>query len=153
MLDRFERFTLAIFEISHCWHKLAAEAMAKYDLKGPYAIYLIVLRRFPLGITASQLCDICSRDKADVSRAVAQMEEKGIIVRKEGTGRYRALLRLTPAGKAAADAVAKCAHLAVDRASCGVSDENREIFYQSLESIMVNLQQLCEEGLPEDLPD
>ena len=24
MLERFERFSLAIFEISRCWHKLAA---------------------------------------------------------------------------------------------------------------------------------
>ena len=44
---RFERFSLAIFEISRCWHKLAADEMAKYGLKGPHAMYLVTIRRFP----------------------------------------------------------------------------------------------------------
>lgn len=30
MVDRFERFSFAISEISRCWHKLAAEEMEKY---------------------------------------------------------------------------------------------------------------------------
>ena len=32
MLNRFARFSLAVSEIDRCWHKLAAEAMAEYDL-------------------------------------------------------------------------------------------------------------------------
>ena len=33
MVERFERFSLAIFEISRYWHKLAAEEMSAYGLK------------------------------------------------------------------------------------------------------------------------
>ena len=153
MLDRFERFTFSIFEISRCWHKLASDVMSKYDLKGPYAIYLIVMRRFPLGVTAAQLCEICNRDKADVSRAVALMEEKGLVIRKEGLTRYRALLKLTAAGKSAADDIARSAHIAVDRAGKGVSDEDHEIFYRALDAIKEKMQQLCREGIPDDYPD
>ena len=66
MVDRFERFSFSVFEISRCWHKLAAEEMAKYDLKGPHAIYLTVLQHNPEGLTAARICELCGRDKADV---------------------------------------------------------------------------------------
>lgn len=35
MVERFERFSLAIAESSRCWHKLAGEEMKVYGLKGP----------------------------------------------------------------------------------------------------------------------
>ena len=63
MVDRFERFSLAIFEISRCWHKLAAEEMAKYNLKGPHAMYLTTLCKYPEGITAPMICQYCGKDK------------------------------------------------------------------------------------------
>ena len=55
MLERFERFSLAIFEISRCWHKLAAAELAPYGLKGAHAIYLTMMYRCGEGITAPQL--------------------------------------------------------------------------------------------------
>ena len=36
--ERFEKFSLAISEISRCWHKLAGDEMLRYGLKGPHAI-------------------------------------------------------------------------------------------------------------------
>lgn len=33
MLNRFARFSLAIAEIDRCWHRLAADKMAKYGLE------------------------------------------------------------------------------------------------------------------------
>ncbi len=146
MLNRFERFSYGIFEISRCWHRLAAEEMEKYGLKGPYAVYLLALQRSTDGITAAQLCEMCARDKADVSRAVRAMEEKGMI-RREGSS-YRALLKLTPTGEQAAQHVCQRASVAVELAGKGFSDAEREVFYQVLETITVNLQTLSKEGLP-----
>ena len=100
MDHRFERFSLAIFEISRCWHKLAADEMAKYGLKGPHAMYLVTIRRFPEGVTSAQLSELCGRDKADVSRAVSLLEEKGMIYREGNLD--RALLKLTDKGREAA---------------------------------------------------
>lgn len=148
MVDRFKRFSLSVFEISRCWHKLAAEEMVKYGLKGPHALYLIVLQHNPEGLTAVRLCELCGRDKADVSRAVSALEEKGM-VRREGGNGYRARISLTAAGHEAADHVCRRATLAVELAGKGISDEDREIFYDSLTSITGNLKALCTEGLPE----
>ena len=149
MLNRFARFSLAIAEIDRCWHKLAAEEMAKYGLNSPHAVYLTTLYQFEEGITAAKLGELCCKNKADVSRMVSIMEKKGL-VRKESTGgnMYRALLKLTDEGKLAARAVQERAVLAVDLAGAGLSDEKRAIFYDALELITSNLQVLSKEGLP-----
>lgn len=146
MIDRFERFSYAMFEISRCWHKLAAEEMAKYNLRGPFAVYLLELYRGSEGLTAARLCELCGRDKADVSRAVGLMEGKGLIARQGS--QYRAILTLTEEGKQAAQHVCNRAAVAVEHAGKGFSDEHRAIFYQVLGTITENLQNLSKDGLP-----
>ena len=86
MLDRFAKFSLSISEIDRCWHKLAAEEMAKYDLNSPHAVYLNTLFEAGQdGITAAQLGELCGKNKADVSRMISIREKKGL-VRKEAVG-------------------------------------------------------------------
>ena len=150
MLNRFARFSLAIAEIDRCWHKLAAEEMAKYDLNSPHAVYLNTLYQYPEGITAAKLGELCCKNKADVSRMVTILEKKGL-VRKEAVGGnlYRAKLRLTDDGKLAAEHVQGRAALAVELAGSGMTDAEREIFYRCLEQITANLQMLSKEGLPQ----
>ena len=150
MLNRFARFSLAISEIDRCWHKLAAEEMAKYELNSPHAVYLTTLYNFAEGITAAKLCELCCKNKADVSRMVAILEKKGL-VRKETVGGnlYRAKLVLTEEGKQAAEHVQQRAALAVELAGSGMSEEEREIFYRCLELITSNLQTLSKDGLPQ----
>lgn len=148
MTDRFERFTLAISEIYRYWHKIAADEMEKYGLKGPHAIYLVTLYNFKEGVTSARLSELCGKDKSDVSRMVSVMEKQEL-VKKDGANNYRAVLTLTEKGKAAAEYVRKKAKIAVDNASRGVSDEQRETMYSTLEQIAANLQKLSIEGLPE----
>ena len=150
MLNRFARFSLAISEISRCWHKLAAEEMAKYDLNSPHAVYLNTLYQYPEGITAAKLGELCCKNKADVSRMVTILEKKGL-VRKEAVGGnlYRAKLLLTDDGKLAAEHVQGRAALAVELAGSGMTDAERESFYRCLEQITANLQTLSKEGLPQ----
>ena len=150
MLNRFARFSLAISEIDRCWHKLAAEEMAKYDLNSPHAVYLNTLYQYPEGITAAKLSELCCKNKADVSRMVTILERKGL-VRKEAVGGnlYRAKLMLTEDGKQAAEHVQGRAALAVELAGSGMTDAERETFYRCLEQITANLQTLSKEGLPQ----
>ena len=149
MVDRFERFSYALFEISRCWHKLAAEEMAKYDLKGPYIVYLTAIHRNE-GITAAQLCEVCGRDKADVSRAISVMEQIGLVRRENADGKqYRAQLMLTPKGHEAALHLYHRASLAVELASQGYSDADRAVFWQVLDTVATNLHELSKQGLPD----
>lgn len=150
MLDRFTKFSLAISQIRHCWHKLAAEELAGYGLNSPHAVYLNTLYQYPEGVTAARLAELCCKNKADVSRMVAILEEKGMVRKDSVSGNnYRALLVLTQRGLEAAEHVRSRAALAVELAGNGMSDAEREIFYRCLWQITENLQTLSKEGLPQ----
>lgn len=150
MIERFEKFSFLISEISRNWHKITSDEMEKYGLKGPHAVYLITMHRYPDGVTAPQLCELCGKDKSDVSRMMSIMEKKGL-VKKEGVHQnlYRGVFKLTQQGVEAAEYVAGRANLAVELAGKELSDENRAIFYDALEIISTNLRQISKEGLPE----
>ena len=148
VISRFERFTYAISEINRYWHKIAADEMSKYGLKGPFAMYLTVLYRHPDGVTSVQLGELCDKNKADVSRAVATLEEKNLIVREANNNSlYRAKIRLTKEGKHAAEQVQGAAARAVEMGGDGLTDERREVFYSGLERIAANLKIVSENGL------
>ena len=148
MVDRFERFTYAIVEINRYWHKIAADEMSKYGLKGPFAHYLITLYRYPDGVTSVQLGELCDKNKADVSRALAILEEKGLAVREtQNNSYYRAKIKLTAKGRAAAEQVQQIAESAVGKGGKGLTDEQRQIFYEALERIAANLRQVTLNGL------
>ncbi|MBQ5319266.1 MAG: winged helix-turn-helix transcriptional regulator [Oscillospiraceae bacterium] len=144
MIDRFEKFSYFISEISHHWHKIANDVMNEYGLKGPHSVYFTTLYQYPDGITATRLGEICSRDKADVSRAVSLMEKKGLVI-KEGSN-YRALLKLTKDGEKIAEQIKSQAEAAVEYGGKGLTDEQRTIFYEAIEIICDNLEDLSKKG-------
>lgn len=150
MIDRFERFSMAIFEISRHWHKIAADEMEKYGLKGPHCIYLLTMRQHPEGITASALGELCGRDKADVSRMMSIMEKKGL-VSKHGLQQNlcRSLLKLTEEGIAAAEQVCQRVCLAVEATGKGLDETRRAFLYEALELISGNLRRISQDGLPQ----
>lgn len=150
MVDRFERFSLAIGEVYRLWHKVSADEMEKYGLKGPHAIYLTTMLRHKDGITATQLCEICGKDKADVSRAMAMMVKKGMVAKESADqSTYRGLLKLTPEGEKAAKLVQRRVCLAAEFAGKELTQEKRAVFYEALELIVTNLREMCKTGIPQ----
>lgn len=151
MIDRFERFSLAIAAIYRYWHKIAAEEMEKYGLKGPHATYLTTMSQYPQGLTGPQLCELCDKDKSDVSRTMSLMLQKGLAT-KEGShqNRYGGIYKLTEEGKRVANAFSGRVSLAVEMAGKDATDSQREVFYTVLETIAENLKHISKEGLPND---
>ena len=79
---------------------------------------------------------------------MAELERAGLVTRNgEGGSRYRAPLLLTPAGREAAQSVNALAAQAVERAGAGLTDWQRENFYQVLGMIAGNLHTISREGL------
>ena len=133
-------------------HKLESTEMESIGLKGPYALYLLTIARHPNGITLSKIAEISARDKADVSRAVSAMTEKGLIEKLGADNKnYRSPISLTEKGRDAANQLALLSNNAVECASKDVSDEDREIFYTVLEKIILNIKKMTETGIPENL--
>lgn len=151
MVSRFEQFTTAISSIHRSIQKIQRVEMAKYGLKGPHAQCLLALSRYPEGLTAARLCEICDRDKAAISRTVAELEEAEMLRRPDcGGKRYRVSLMLTEKGKDAANAVMGKARLAVKQATGGYGAELQEMFTGTLAMVAANLETICREGLKEE---
>ena len=150
MISRYEQFSFAISNLYRSIQKIERDEMECYGLKGVYAQYLVTLQRFPLGLAAAQLCEICDLDKAAVSRAVAEMEHRGLLKRDLTTSTgYRAKLCLTEAGKEAAEFVNQRAQRAVEAAGCDLTDEDRKVLYQALEAISSRLHAISRQGIPD----
>ena len=106
LVRRYEVFAGSIAKIFRSIQKIENEEMKKYHLKGAFAQYLVVMNRYPEGITPTQLFNVCNKDKAIVSRAVSEMIEKGLITKPDVPG-YRVPLFLTEKGKEAAQYAGK----------------------------------------------
>ena len=139
MENRFEKFSCLISNISQSLHKIASVEMDKYELKGPMAIYLLtIFGHNEYGLTLMQLSEYCNRDKADVSRAIAHMQKKGLVV-KEGKAVYRTRIKLTELGLSAAEDIRKLADDAAGRVEVGLSESELDSMYFALETISENL--------------
>ncbi len=151
MIDRYEHFTYATNEINKFLRKLAGDEMKKHGLKFPHAIYFTVLdNNAETGLTATQLCELSGRDKADVSRMLALMETKELVVKK-GTHQnlYNGVFVLTQKGTEIAKSVKQRVTRAVQIAGKDLTDEARQCFYNALDSIVENLRMLSLNGIPE----
>lgn len=149
MLDRFEQFSSGISAIFRTIQKIERDEMEKYGLKGSYALYLATLSQYPEGLTAAQLCEICDRDKAAVSRTLSEMEEKGLLNRDSDSS-YRARVLLTDSGRDASRYVCHKIASAVELAGRGLTEDDKAVFYSALSRFSANLQAISRDGLPQD---
>ena len=150
MIRRFVEFSGAIACIHRQIQKIERAEMARYGLKGPHVQCMLALERNPEGVTAAQLCEICDKDKAAISRTVAELVEAGLVVRcGTGSKRYRVQLKLTEQGSCIAREVMHLTAKAVERAGIGLSDADRMMIYRVIALIANNIQQLSADGIRE----
>ena len=151
MLNRFEQFSSVIFGIHRYIQKLERDEMIKYGYKGAFAQYLVILSEHPEGLIASRICEICDKDKAAVSRIVAEMQEKGLVVRECTENHiYRGIIKLTDKGSKVAKEVcekARAAVLAIGKDA--MNDEERRVFYTIIERISTTLHSFTKDGIPQ----
>lgn len=148
MIGRFEIFSLGLTQLTAAWNKIANEELKPFGLKGRASVYMIALYKSEEGLTITNLCEICHRDKAEASRIISEMEKKGMVTREQGTANgYRAKIRLTEEGKKATYELRERIKMAVEKGGDGLSDEEREHFYYALQVIAKNLQDISREGL------
>ena len=149
MIGRFEQLSSAISRIYHYIQKIERVEMEKFGLKGPHVQCMLALSRNPEGLTAGQLCTICEKDKAAISRTIVELEKEGMLDRENNGNRYRALLKLNERGMIAAARVDERVRMAVEKAGEGLTDAQRSVFYHVLSIISANLQSICADGLAE----
>lgn len=137
MQDRFQAFVTGISVCYKYIQKIKSVEMTEFGLKGAHAMCLFFLHSHPEGLTAAQLSQLCAEDKAAVSRSLASLAEKGYIESDEK--KYRSLLRLTEAGKEVAGHIDALIEQWVESGGDGLTEQDREIFYNALGLIASNL--------------
>lgn len=145
MQKRFRVFTNLITSIGRSIYRMKAEAMAEYDLKSSHlgCIYY-------LGVgaarTAAQLARLADEDKANISRALGELEKQGLITRERSEkGRLKRTVALTAEGREVADFLSEHVENILTIVGEGITDEEREIMYRTLGKIDEKLRALCED--------
>lgn len=143
MIQRFETFVLSINRIYRAIQRIKSREMTELGLKGTHVMCLFQLSQRPEGLTAAQITALTLEDKAAVSRAVTRLGELGLVTwEEEVPRRYRAVLRLTPAGEGVAERMTVLIRQAVREGGRGLTQEQRENFYAALGLIADNLERL-----------
>ena len=145
MEDRFKLFTVLIHRISRNISKIKSDEMSKLNLKSVHVSCLYYLYQ-KNGITAKELCDICDEDKAAISRSIEDLEKQKLILCYSKTEkRYKSPLVLTEEGTKIAKIVEEKIDGFIQFISKDITEEHREILYDSLHKIDHNLKKIVEE--------
>lgn len=139
MQDRFQAFVTGITTCYKYIQKIKTMEMTEFGLKGAHAMCLFFLHSHPEGLTAAQLSQLCGEDKAAVSRSLASLTEQGFIESDEK--KYRSRLRLTRQGKDVAAHIDEMILRWVESGGDGLTEQDREVFYDSLDRIANNLRE------------
>lgn len=143
MEERFKLFTVYMTKIRRSIQRIKTEEMAEYNLKSPHVSCLYYLYKQG-AMTATKLCEICDEDKAAVSRSILQLANAGYVGYTDGQNkRYRAYIGLTPAGEKVAKSLSVKIDKVLNIAGDGLTEEDRIVFYRSLELISRNLESIC----------
>lgn len=138
----FEHFTINILKLNKLVNRIKQYEMKEFGLRAIHVMCGYYLTEYPDGLTASELAKYTLEDKAAISRAVATMRENGLVVCD--LKKYNSNIVLTEKDRQFAQAVAQKAERAVIAGSADQTDAEREIFYETLETIVDNLTEYCD---------
>lgn len=143
MEERFETFTVMLNRINRNIRKIKNEEMANYELRSPHisCLYYLYISK---EMTSKELCERCEEDKATISRSLDYLEKNHYLICKSETKkRYNAPFELTERGMRAGKRIADRIAAVLDEISTDISDEDRAIFYRSLNVISENIDKVA----------
>ncbi|MBQ8558514.1 MAG: winged helix-turn-helix transcriptional regulator [Tyzzerella sp.] len=119
--------------------------MKEFGLSGNYVMCLFYLAQYPEGLTATNLCELISIDKAATSRALSELVEKGYVYYPDlgNHKKYRTPAVLTEKGREMTGKIEDIICNAVDKIGSSITDEEREIMYRSLDKISEGIEDLA----------
>lgn len=147
MFSSFEQFLFSISCINRHVQRLERAEMVRHGYRGSFAQYLLALYHYDEGLTAAKLASLCDKDKAAISRAVTEMEEKGLVCRvRSGDRIYRARICLTEEGQRIAEHLFERAKLAVKEIGRELDREELRVICGALNRIATRLHDMVLEA-------
>ena len=144
--NRFELFDVSMSLICKSIQKIKSEIMQSYGLKSSHVLFMVQLGEQEDGLTASELSRAGHMDKAQISRIVSELTDKGYITKCSGTGqKYRNKFKLTEAGRRIAKDLDLLIEKAFEYVSGSIPKADLDVFYRTLFTISDKLFSLTEE--------
>ncbi len=138
--ERFEDFVGLVEGLHKEVVRIKAREAERLGFRGADVMCLYRLARHPEGLAASELARCCDVSRAAMSRTVARLSEGGLVeVGGPDSSRYRAAVRLTPAGEAAVAPMGRIVSAVLDRTGEALGRERREQMYESMALVLETL--------------
>lgn len=148
--NRFELFDVSMSLICKSIQKIKSEITQSYGLKSSHVLFMVQLGKREDGLTASELSRAGHMDKAQISRVVSELTDKGFIAKCSGNGqKYKNKFTLTESGKSIASDLNDIIEKAFEYVSGSIPKADLEVFYRTLFTISDNLFSLTEK--PDEL--
>ena len=147
MLDKFNYFSSEIFNLVKNWQKLAGQVMKDFGLNASQLIYMLALYDHDK-LNSMELAKISGKDKSDVSRNLNQMIKSGIVEKKSNNkNNYGGSFYLTEKGRLIGSKISERTIKYIELANKNISGDKKEIFYEVLDALSKNIENLTEEKL------
>ena len=137
--DRLDEFMTLIVGASRCVTKLKSRYMARYGLGSTHTMCIRKLYSSKSGLTRTQLSDLCELDKAQVSRIIVELTQKGFVSEGPGSSNYKRRVILTNEGKRIAEEINSIVLQINNYVSAEIPHEDIETFYRVFDLIHKNL--------------
>ncbi len=142
--DRLDEFMTLVVGASRSVTKLKSRYMTEYGLGSTHTMCIRRLYSSPEGLTRTKLAAVCELDKAQVSRIVGELAEKGYVSEGPGSTNYKRRVTLSEEGKKIAEDINGKVLLINKFVSKDLTDEEISTFYRVFAEICENLK-LAEE--------
>ena len=137
--DRFDAFSDCYMSAAKSITKLKEKGMAPYGLSSVHTRCIRSLNEHSSGLTRMQISKCCGVDKAQISRVIGELREKGYITDNSASSGYKAKIVLTESGRIVAEQVNGMILNINNFVSGDIPDEKIAVFYEVFEQICENL--------------
>lgn len=145
-MSRFDMFILMIVNNKKAVEKLIKEYFCESRLKQADVLCLRTIMYHEEGLSASEICEISSYDKALVSRTLCKLKNGGYICRNDKdkvlSRGYRYVL--TDKGRQSADKMSESIQKASERLADNIPQEDLEIFFRTAVRLSENIRNMPE---------
>ncbi len=147
--QRFYLFTQLIDGVHKCIHKLKIDTAPYLGIKSVHIFWVYELYMHPEGLTAAELAGRSMISRSLISREIESLQKNGYIeIAQAPHGKrrnYNSAILLTEKGRELAGHITREGMAVQDAVNQGISPEELESFYATLEKLYENLRTVAKE--------
>lgn len=144
MEERFEILSRMVWGVHGDVQKLKMQIAAELGIKGVHVFLIYLLRNYPEGLTAAQLCEMNRSTSGLISRETAELLENGIIEadKESDRRRYGCKYVLTEKGWKMAGRISAFALEVQHFVSEDIPREDLTVFYRTFGTLLKNFDKM-----------